>query len=141
MTYSLDFRSRVNALYDEGMATAEIAELMGCSRSWARRLRQRWRETGTLEAKTPVHRGKRTYLAEDEQRIAALIQAKPDATLVEVVEALGKPASLATACRTLVRLDLPRKKSPPDPASRTGPTSPPRGGTGSPRWGTSASKT
>lgn len=141
MAYSMDFRMRVNALYEEGMQSLEIAELMGCSVSWARRLRQRWREAGTLEAKTPVHRGKRTYEADDEQRIAALIKQKPDATLAEVVEAIGKPASLATACRTLIRLELPRKKSPPELASRTGPTSPKRGGIGSPRWKTSASKT
>jgi transposase len=141
MTYSMDFRRRVNALYEEGMQTSEIVEVMGCSASWARRLKQRERETGTLEATKPRRQGKRIYQADDERRIAALIQEKPDATLAEVVEALGKPASLATACRTLTRLDLPRKKSPPEPASRTGPTSPQRGRTGSRRWDSSASRT
>jgi len=141
MAYSMDFRQRVMALYDQGMQTAEIAELMGCSAAWARRLKQRRRESGSL---APQQRQRDTYARiyqNDEQRLIALINEKPDLTLAEVVEALGKPASLSTACRTLARLGLSRKKSPPAPASRTGPTSPRRGGTGSRRWGGSASKT
>jgi transposase len=141
MAYSMDFRERVMALYDEGMQTAEIVELMGCSAAWARRLKQRWRETGTL---APQQRQRDTYeriYQDDEQRLIALIHDKPDATLAEVVEALAKPASLSTACRELARLGLMRKKSRLDPASRTGPTSPRRGGGGSQRWDRPVSKT
>jgi len=123
MTYSMDFRRRVMALYEQGTTTSEIVEIMGCSAAWARRLKQRYRETSSIEATVPEHAGiGRIYQDEDEQRIADLIARKPDATLAEVVEAIGKPASLSTACRTLARLDLRRKKSPPTPPSKTVPT-------------------
>jgi hypothetical protein len=64
----------------------------------------------------------RTYGDEDEAKIRELIKSRPDATLAEVAEALAKPASLATVSRTLGRLDLPRKKSPPTRRSGSGPT-------------------
>ena len=122
MTYSLDFRRRVMALYDEGMQTCEIVEIMGCSGAWARRLKQRRRETGTIAAQVPARIYTRVYQDRDEQRICDLIARRPDATLAEVVEAIGKPASLATACRTLARLELARKKSPRTRPNRIGPT-------------------
>jgi transposase len=109
-------------LYDQGHETAEVCEMMGCCPAWARRLKQRRRERGTLEPRKPKRPDQRTYDEADEQKIRQLIQQKPDATLAEVVAALGKPAHLCTASRTLERLGLPRKKSPAMPASRTGRT-------------------
>jgi transposase len=51
-----------------------------------------------------------------------LIKARPDATLAEVAEALGKPAHAGTVSRTLTRLGLPRKKSRRTPPSKAGRT-------------------
>jgi transposase len=118
----MDFRRRVAALYGQGYETSEVVEVMGCSASWARRLKQRLRETGTLEPVTPTRPDQRTYCDDDEQKIRELIAANPDATLAEVAEAIAKPASLSTVSRTLDRLDLPRKKSPRTPRSGTAPT-------------------
>ena len=120
--YSMDFRQRVAALYEQGYETSEVVEAMGCSASWARRLKQRLRETGTLEPITPTRPDQRTYGDEDEQKIRELIAAKPDATLAEVADAIGKPASQSTVSRTLDRLELPRKKSPRTRPSGTAPT-------------------
>jgi transposase len=119
----MDFRRAVARAYDECESSIEVAEQFGCSASWVRRLVQRRRERGTLEPlPTARHDDQRTYGDADERAIRELIRQRPDATLAEVAEALGKPAHVATVCRTLRRLDLPRKKSPRTRPSGTGPT-------------------
>ena len=119
MAYSMDFRVAVARAYDECDSSTEVAEQFGCSGSWVRRLIQQRRERGTLEPLSSArHDDQRTYDDADEQAIRELIKAKPDATLAEVAQAIGKPAHPATVSRTLARLNLPRKKSPRTPPSR-----------------------
>lgn len=121
MAYSMDFRRAVAAAYDECGSSIEVAEQFGCSESWVRRLIQQRRERGTLEPLTTArHDDQRSYDDADEKAIRELIKRKPDATLAEVAEAIGKPAHPATVSRTLKRLNLPRKKSLPMPRNRTG---------------------
>ena len=83
---------------------------------------QQKRETGDL---TPLSTARtdnqRSYNDKDEKTIRKLIQKKPDATLAEVAAAIGKPACNGTVCRTLQRLDLPRKKSRLTPRNATAP--------------------
>jgi transposase len=123
MAYSMDFRHAVARAYDECDSSIEVAEQFGCSESWVRRLMQHRRERGTLEPRPTARKDdQRTYDDADEAAIRALIKAKPDATLREVAEAMGKPAHDGTVSRTLGRLGLPRKKSPLTPPSRTGRT-------------------
>jgi hypothetical protein len=50
-------------------------------------------------------------LAGQEQRLAALVAARPDATLAELREALRTVAGLATVWRELDRLQLTVKKN------------------------------
>ena len=129
MAYSMDFRRAAARAYDECGSSIEVAEQLGCSESWVRRLIQRQREAGTLEPQTTARQDdQRTYDDADEQRIRDLIKRKPDATLAEVASAMGKPASPATVSRTLDRLGLPRKKSASTPPNRTARTSPRRNG-------------
>ena len=114
MAYTMDYRMAVAAAYDECGSSIEVAEQFGCSESWVRRLIQRRRERGSLEPLSSArHDDQRIYDDVDEQKIRELISRKPDATLAEVAEALSKPAHPATVSRTLSRLNLPRKKSPP----------------------------
>lgn len=121
MAYSMDFRRSVARTYDESGSSAEVAEQFNCSESWVRRLIQQRRERGTLEPMTTARQDdQRCYDDADEQAIRELIRRKPDATLAEVAEAIGKPAHPATVSRTLKRLNLPRKKSPRTPPSKTG---------------------
>lgn len=120
MAYSMDFRFSVAQAYDECGSSIEVAEQFNCSESWVRRLIQHRRERGTLEPlSTARHDDQRSYDDADELAIRALIKNKPDATLAEVAEAIGKPAHPGTVSRTLARLNLPRKKSPPTPPSKT----------------------
>jgi transposase len=117
----MDFRRSVARAHDECGASIEVAEQFGCSESWVRRLIQHRRERGTLEPLTTArHDDQRSYDDADERAIRELIKQKPDATLAEVAEAIGKPVHPATVSRTLKRLNLPRKKSPPPPPSKTG---------------------
>ncbi len=123
MAYSMDFRRLVARSYDESGSSAVVAGLCDCSESWVRRLIQHRRERGTLEPLTTArHDDQRSYDDADERAIRELIKHKPDATLAEVAEAIGKPAHPGTVSRTLARLNLPRKKSPRTPPSRTGRT-------------------
>ena len=120
MAYSMDYREAVAHAYDECGSSIEVAGQFGCSASWVRRLVQRRRERGTLGPGSSARPDdQRAYDDADEARIRELIKSRPDATLAEVAEALGKPAGRATVSRTLKRLGLPRKKSPRTPPSAT----------------------
>lgn len=119
MAYTMDFRCAAARMHDECGSSSEVAEQFGCSESWVRRLIQQRRERGTLRPlSTARHDDQRSYDDADELAIRALIQHKPDATLAEVAEAIGKPAHPGTVSRTLARLNLPRKKSPRTPPSK-----------------------
>ena len=112
--YSMDFRLLALEKHRECGSSAEVAEELGCSESWVRRQAQYERERGTIEPRSRARLDdQRSYDDRDERKIRELIAARPDATLAEVVEALGKPVSHSTASRTLKRLGLARKKSPP----------------------------
>jgi transposase len=118
----MDFRERVAAARDNGMETAEVAEIFGCSRSWVRRLMQRQRELGTLAPLQRKQVDQRALGDADEQLVRRLIAEQPDMTLAELAEALGYKASESTMSRVLTRLGLPRKKSRSTPPSRAGRT-------------------
>lgn len=124
MAFSMDFRERVIRAHAESGSSAETAEIYQCSESWVRRLTQRHRETGSLTPRSTARTDdQRAYDDADEAKIRALIERRPDATLAEVAEAIGKPACAGTVSRTLKRLNLVRKKSRRTPPSGSGPTS------------------
>jgi len=124
MAYSTDLRERVVRTHAETGSSAETAEIHACSESWVRRMTQLLRDTGSLDPKSTARTDdQRAYDDKDEAKIRALIKRRPDATLAEVAEAIGKPASPGTVSRTLKRLNLPRKKSRRTPPSGTAPTS------------------
>lgn len=132
MAYSMDLRRRVAATYARTGSSAATAKQHDVSESWVRRLVQRDRETGSLAPRSSARKtSQRTYDDADEAAIRVLIEGRPDATLAEVAEHLGKPAGTTTVWRTLERLDLPRKKSRRTPPSGNAPTSSPAGRRGS----------
>ncbi len=132
MAYSMDLRRRVAATYAKTKSSAATAAQHDVSESWVRRLVQRERQTGSLAPRSSARKtNQRTYDADDEAAIRALIKGRPDATLAEVAGHLAKPVGTTTVWRTLERLGLPRKKSRRTPPSRTAPTSSPSGRRGS----------
>jgi transposase len=121
-TYSMDLRERVFAAAEAGHHHDDIAKLFSVSTAWIRRLRQRFRELGSL-APLPNQGGPAPKLTPAHlERLRELVAQKPDATLVEYREALGEPICTMTISRALKKLGLPLKKSLCGPPSRIVPT-------------------
>jgi len=90
--YSMDLRQRVAKAWDSGLDADAVAAKYEVSRAWVHRLIQRRRETGSLAPRKQTT-FRRRVLAGQEERLAALIAARPDATLVEIREALPTAAA------------------------------------------------
>ena len=71
VAYGQDLRDRVLAAYDRGMKTKQIADLFEVSSSWARRVKQRRRETGET---APRPRGGATVIKIDLDRLGELVK-------------------------------------------------------------------
>jgi transposase len=80
--YSLDLRKRVLRAWDSGMDVYSVAAKYEVSRAWVHRLVQRRRETGSIAPRQQTT-FRRTLSAQQEDRLAALVIARPDATLAE----------------------------------------------------------
>jgi transposase len=108
--YSMDLRERVIQDANAGVTTNELAARYHVSVPWVNTLKQRWRATGSI---TPRQQTKFRHrvLAGQEDRLRALVTARPDATLAELRAGLGTTAALATIWRALNHLDFTRKKN------------------------------
>ncbi len=86
-------RERILKLYDQGKSTREIASSFGYCVAGVRRVRQHFKERGTLEPQT--HRcGRKTLLTADRQaRLEQLLARRPDATLAELGAQFSRPTS------------------------------------------------
>ena len=109
--YSMDLRKRVAVACDRGMAVTAVATQFEVSVAWVYRLLQRRRETGSLSPRKQTTFRGRALSADEEVRLIALITVKPDATLVELQQALPTHAALSTLWRTIDRLGLTVKKN------------------------------
>ena len=108
--YSMDLRKRVVRAWDAGMDAESVAAKYEVSRAWVHRLLQRRRETGSIAPRKQT-KFRRRVLADQEERLAALIAARPDATLAELREALPTSAALSTLWVAIDRLQLTVKKN------------------------------
>jgi transposase len=108
--YSMDLRARVVRAWDASGDAEEVAATFGVSRAWVHRLVQRRRDTGSIAPRTQTKFRSRV-LAGQEVHLAALIAARPDATLVELREALRTTAALSTLWLAIDRLGLTVKKN------------------------------
>ena len=93
--YSMDLRKRVMKAWDASGDADEIAATFAVSRAWVHRLAQRQRETGSI-APRPQMKFRSRVLAGQEERLKALVNARPDATLAELRDALPTTAALST---------------------------------------------
>lgn len=105
--YSQDLRDRVLRAYDRGMKTKQIAETFQVSPSWARRVKQRRRETGET---THRRMGSPGVTIVDRKQLASLVREHPDATLAELRRLLGVQCALSTLCQALKQMGLSFKK-------------------------------
>jgi transposase len=92
--YSLDLRERVIESIEAGASRREAAELYGISPSivviWA----QRWKATGSIEAKPSG--GGVSPLEEHAEFLLGLVTEQPDLTLDEIVVAMSKAGILGS---------------------------------------------
>jgi len=102
-------RERILKLYDQGKKTGEIAASFGYCVAAVRRVRQRFKERGTLLPQT--HRcGRKTLLTDSRKaRLLQLLERRPDATLAELGAAFKRPTS--TVDLWLTRLGWSCKKN------------------------------
>ena len=105
--YAQDLRDRVLAAYDRGMKTKQIADVFQVSRAWARRVKQRRRETGETG---PRPMGGATVIKIDLVQLADLVRQKPDATIKELHAMLGADCVESAVFKALKRLGLSFKK-------------------------------
>ena len=108
--YSMDLRKRVVKAFDTCGDAADVAATFGVSRAWVHRLSQRRRETGSIAPRQQT-KFRARVLAGQEQRLATLIAARPDATLAELQDELPVRAALTTIWREIDRLNLTVKKN------------------------------
>jgi transposase len=109
--YSLDLRKRVLRAWDSGMDVYSVAAKYEVSRAWVHRLVQRRRETGSIAPRKQTKFRRRSLSPQQEERLVALITARPDATLVELQAALPTTAALSTLWRTIDRFGFTVKKN------------------------------
>ncbi|SRR6266540_1749721 len=122
--YSLDLRQKILRAYDHKLGSQRaLATLFGVSHAFLEQLLRRRRTTGEI-APRPHGGGRQSHC--DATALAVvrqLVHEQPDATLEELCAQLqprqGLRLSVATMCRVLQRLGLPRKKSPSMPPNVT----------------------
>jgi transposase len=110
-SYSSDLRERLIAAVTSGMSRCEAAEVFGVAISTAVKWMQRLRDTGSWAAKP--RGGGTSPLEQSKERILAIVSERPDATLKEILAALGKQGihtSKSALDRFMARHKITRKK-------------------------------
>jgi transposase len=116
----MKIRQQVLADCDAGMGTTAAARKHHVSPAWVRRLKQYRRERGEIAPRKGG--GARASLTKiDRGQLAQLVHQRPDATLVELGQALGIVCAKSAIWKALRTLKLSYKKSRFAPPSRTGP--------------------
>ena len=109
--YSMDLRTRVLQDSDAGLSSKQLAARYHVSRAWVDALKQRRRETGVFAPLKQRKFRQRALAPAEVDRLAALVVARPDATLAELRDALRTAAGLTTLWRTLKQRDFTLKKN------------------------------
>lgn len=126
--FSLAVRRRMIELYQSGLETEDVVQILACSPAGARRVWQRYREDGRVGPRP--HAGGHVPRLDEEQKkqvLRELIAARPDAFCRELADELetrsGVRVCRQTIGRWLEELGLTRKKSRCTPPSSKGRTS------------------
>jgi transposase len=125
--YSIDLRKRVLAACDAGSKTKAVAKQFSVSPAWVRRLKQRFREDGSITPRA-IPGGKPKLDETQRGKLRQFVQEKPDATLMElqqrVADELQVHISIGALWETLRRMNFSFKKSRRTLRSSRGPTWP-----------------
>lgn len=107
----LPVRERIIDLYQQGKSTEEIAVFSGFCVAAVRRVRQQFKERGTLQPQTHQCGRKTLLTAGRKARLQQLVAQQPDATLAELGTRLDRPFRTSTVDLWLRRLGLTYKKN------------------------------
>ena len=108
----LQVRERILQLYERGKSTREISEAFGFCAAAVRRVRQQFKDRGTLQPQTHLC-GRSTLLTDErKERLQELLSEKPDATLAELGAAMDRPFRTSTVDLWLRQLGWTYKKNP-----------------------------
>jgi transposase len=132
--YSSDLRQKILSAYERRLGSQRaLAHVFGVRLSFVEKVLRRYRSTGQLGPKPHAGGQKPRLDAAAQALVRQTVDAQPDATLAElcahVADTAGVRVSLATMCRLVQHLGLPRKKNHSMPRSRTRPASSRRGRT------------
>jgi transposase len=107
----LPVRQRVIQLYEQGKSTRDISEFFGFCVAAVRRVRQQFKQRGTLQPQTHLCGRKTLLTARRKARLQQLVAAQPDATLAELGARLDRPFGTSTVDLWLRKLGLTYKKN------------------------------
>jgi transposase len=107
----LPARQRIIQLYEQGKSTRDISEVFGFCVAAVRRVRQQFKQRGTLQPQTHLCGRKTLLIAERKARLQKLVAAQPDATLAELGARMDRPFRTSTVDLWLRKLGLNYKKN------------------------------
>jgi transposase len=107
----LPTRQRIIHLYEQGKSTGEISEFFGFCEAAVRRVRQQFKERGTLQPQTHQCGRKTLLTAKRKVCLQKLVAQQPDATLAELGARMDRPFRTSTMDLWLRRLGLTYKKN------------------------------
>ncbi|MGH9786331.1 MAG: helix-turn-helix domain-containing protein [Terriglobia bacterium] len=113
--YSMDVRRRVLGMCESGRTTREVASVLDVSESWVRRLKQRKRESGSIEPRPTGGRRHGHFDAGRLEQLEAWLRQHPDSTLewlqARVQREMQLRCSLMAVCRAIKKLGWSLKKN------------------------------
>jgi transposase len=104
-------RRRILQLYERGKGTREIAQFFGFCVAAVRRVRQQFRQRGTLQPRTHLSGRHTLFTQERKQPLQELLSDQPDATLAEWGARLDRPFRTSTIDLWLRQLGWRYKKN------------------------------
>ena len=104
-------RKRILKLYEHGKETTEIASAFGFCVAAVRRVRQQFKERGTLQPQTHLCGRKTLLTAGRKACLQKLVAGRPDATLAELGAGMDRPFRTSTMDLWLRKLGLTYKKN------------------------------
>src|SRR5262245_4616989 len=129
--YPMALRERILDAFERLGSALQVAQLFAVAVNSVYNLRRLRDETGSLRPR-PNPGGRAPAIGPERyDEVRQLLADQPDLTLEQLRDRLGLTCSLAAICRTLKKLNLPRKKKRSTRPNSTGPTSRRRARSGS----------
>jgi putative transposase len=117
--YSNDLRKRVFIARSNGDKVDAVAKRFSVGVRFVYTLMERFRKTGSYEAKKNSGGAPRKLTEEDERKIQQAIKNRPDITLAEIKEQCNLQVSIPTIQRAVKRLEVTVKKKHCIPKNKT----------------------